>query len=117
MNLQRHRQEDPSNQGGRARRVPRPAEQPQADPVVHATTFVLDPLGNTTTFEYSLPEFPRARRAGRSDDQTNAKRNHRPRHHRGAVQPTCDRDAILSTCDERPRARHLPVVRMRRSRP
>ncbi len=118
MNSRDQEHNGSTNQRGRARRVPRPAKQPERDPLGHALTdVVFDPLCNVTTFHYSMADFPLAHRPGRSDDQTNAKRNHRPRHHRGSVQPTCDRDANLSTCDERPRAPHLPVGRMRRSRP
>jgi hypothetical protein len=118
MNPQQHRQKDPSNPRGRARRVPRPAEQPERDPVGHAAAdVVFDPLCNVTTFHYSMADFPLARRTGRRADQTKAKRSHRPRHRLGSVQPTCDRDAIVSTCDERLRSPHLPVGSTRRSRP
>jgi hypothetical protein len=83
MNQQQYRQKDPSNQGGRARPVPPPAEQPQAEPGGHLTIDGHpDPYGTITTLELSSAGFAQPRRTGRRDEQSKAKRSHRPRHRR-----------------------------------
>ncbi len=118
MNSRDQEHNGSTNQRGRARRVPRPAEKPETDSLGHASTDVIfDPLGNVTTFHYSMADFPQARRTSRRVDQTNAKRSQRLQHRRGSVQPTCDQEATVSACDERQRSPHLPVARTRRSRP
>ncbi len=83
MNQQRHQQKDPSNQRARARRVPGPAEEPQAEPGGHVTIDGHpDPYGTITTLEYSSAGFGQPRRTGRRDEQSKAERSHRPRHRR-----------------------------------
>jgi hypothetical protein len=81
MNQQRHQQKDPNNLRGRTRRASRPAEEPQAEPGGHVTIDGHpDPYGTITTLDLSSAGFAQPRRTGRRDDQTKAKRSHRPRH-------------------------------------